>query len=834
MNYLSYLHCFSFTIYLGLAAFVYIRNPRSTLNKVCTLLLLSFCVWSFGIMVVRNPLISKDTAKFFESISSFGWISFSAFFLWFTVIFTETKRLSESKSFVILILTLPAFFLYLQWSGLLMAESRLQSFGWVGVWSTSIWPYLFYLYYISFMTIGISLTFIFNRKTKELLKKRQAGALFITTSVSLLVGTLSNVILRRLGVYNVPPLADFLALIWASGLVYVTARYRFLAITPATAAENILSTMSECLLLVDNSGAIITANRATLELLEYGHNDLKGKALDHILSDENFTVKVLPSILQGKEIRNYDLVCKANSGKNIPVSFSNSILWDEEQNMAGIVCVANDITERKQAEAALRKARDELEVRVIERTSELAKTNVELEAEIVERENLERALVEESQRLVVTLRSIADGVIATDTRGKIVLMNEASEELTGWSLDEARGRYLPVVFNILDEQTREPCESPAEKALIMASPVRPSDHALLLSRDGQERIVANSAAPIRGLGDRIVGAVLVFHDVTDKRKMEAELLKSMKLESLSVLAGGIAHDFNNLLTVILTNLSVTKQFMDSDDDLFQALMDAESASLQAKDLTRQLLTFSKGGAPIKQVASLTDLLVDTAEFALSGTNVGVEFCLPSNLWPAEVDTAQISQVIQNLVINAIQAMPEGGTIHIGAENVDNDKERHPTLPAGRYISICIQDEGLGIKPQDMPNIFDPYFTTKQKGSGLGLATAYSVIKRHKGRILANSQIGKGTTFHIYLPATEKPLADSDGFIESDPMIGHGKVLVMDDKELILGSVRQALTRSGYEVEVAKTGEEAVQKYSSAIEHGRSFDVVMLDLTVPAG
>lgn len=178
-------------------------------------------------------------------------------------------------------------------------------------------------------------------------------------------------------------------------------------------------------------------------------------------------------------------------------------------------------------------------------------------------------------------------------------------------------------------------------------------------------------------------------------------------------------------------------------------------------------------------------------------------------------------------------MPDGGKLRIEAKNVNLDDTSAPPLPDGRYIEISVQDEGVGIKPQDLPNIFDPYFTTKQKGSGLGLATAYSVMKRHQGDITVKSQVGRGTTFHIYLPATDKPMAESDVFIRPHSRIGKGKVLVMDHKELVLNSVRHALTRSGYEVEVARIGEEAVQKYRRAIEAGRTFDVVILDLTVPA-
>ena len=308
-----------------------------------------------------------------------------------------------------------------------------------------------------------------------------------------------------------------------------------------------------------------------------------------------------------------------------------------------------------------------------------------------------------------------------------------------------------------------------------------------------------------------------------------ERLQFSKLESLSTLAGGIAHDFNNILTAILGNISLARL----DQQEGQGLADAERACLRAKALAHQLLTFAKGGAPIKELFSVAKLVTETGSFACRGSNVRCEFRLPDNLWTVSADSGQLGQVFQNLVINALQAMPAGGMIKIQAENLVVGSGGDLPLNPGKYVKISIQDQGLGIPAESLPRIFDPYFTTKQTGSGLGLATACSIVKAHQGHIAVESTLGAGTVFQVYLPAAEEKISElpkgDQGVIR-----GAGKILVMDDEELVRKIIGKMLGHLGYEARFAEDGDEAVKLFTQAQQSGTAFDAVILDLTVPGG
>jgi nitrogen-specific signal transduction histidine kinase/CheY-like chemotaxis protein len=339
--------------------------------------------------------------------------------------------------------------------------------------------------------------------------------------------------------------------------------------------------------------------------------------------------------------------------------------------------------------------------------------------------------------------------------------------------------------------------------------------------------------PIRDHSSHLMGTVIVFHDITDQHRHQDEQQRISKLNSLGVLAGGLAHDFNNLLTTILGNVFVAKLRMVPQDPLAQNLEQAEQACLRAKELTQQLLTFAKGGAPIKTSIALGDLLRKSAIFALSGSSISCHFDIPNDLWPLDADASQLRQVIQNITINARQSMSQSGHFSIRVENVALNTQSSlpsPTLPPGNYVKISFEDQGTGIKDQDLPNIFDPYFTTKPGASGLGLATAHSIIQQHQGHISVHSEIGKGTTFTVYLPS-------SYSTVNIDPQVipkGRGRILVMDDEQSICRMVEDALTQFGYEVTVAQDGQAAIDLFSEALASGGKFDVVLLDLTIPGG
>lgn len=451
--------------------------------------------------------------------------------------------------------------------------------------------------------------------------------------------------------------------------------------------------------------------------------------------------------------------------------------------------------------------------------------------DITDRKKAEIALAAEKERLAVTLRSIGDGVITTDLEGRIVFLNRVAEELTGWSLGEAQGRNLEEIFHIIHERTRARLENPAEKVINTNQIIELANGTVLISKERQERIITDSGAPILDQEGNIRGVVLVFRDITEKVKMEEELVKAEKLESIGILAGGIAHDFNNILTAVIGNLSLAKIAVPAGGKAMERIEEAEKAAERAKDLTQQLLTFAKGGAPIKQVASVAEIIQDSASFGLRGSKSRCEFHLADDLWPAEIDPGQISQVIHNLVINADQAMPNGGRITIKAKNTALI-HTYSGLKK-KAVEIAIQDEGTGIPDSFLAKIFDPYFTTKPKGSGLGLATAYAIIQRHDGDLTVKTQVGQGTTFTIFLPASDRFRIEPAGTGEQT-LTGGGKILVMDDDPIVMNVFSEMLELLGYTVEGASDGQEAMTKYASAQTSGSPFDAVIMDLTVPGG
>lgn len=315
-------------------------------------------------------------------------------------------------------------------------------------------------------------------------------------------------------------------------------------------------------------------------------------------------------------------------------------------------------------------------------------------------------------------------------------------------------------------------------------------------------------------------------DITDKSKRQTELLKMENLESLGLLAGGLAHDFNNFLMIILGNISLIKMNSSKENEIHQLANEVEIASLQAKGLTQQLLAFSKGETPVKETTSIADIITETVSFILRGSNVKYEYEIMEDLWSSEVDRAQISQVINNLIINASQAMPDGGVVKIRAENI--------TINERKYIKIEVEDHGMGIPEEHFVKMFNPYFTTKEKGNGLGLATVYNIIKKHDGDISVASKVGKGTKFTVFLPANEEKIDQMIYQREISINKYSGKILVMDDDEAIRNLVRNILTVAGYQVAVAVDGEQVIHEYKTAFEQGEVFDAVIMDLTIRGG
>jgi PAS domain S-box-containing protein len=459
--------------------------------------------------------------------------------------------------------------------------------------------------------------------------------------------------------------------------------------------------------------------------------------------------------------------------------------------------------------------------------------------DVTERRRFEQEIAADKESLAVTLRSIEDGVITTDVQGKIIMINNAGETLTGWTSKEAIGRSLKSVYNIaIDLQAQARAQKTGSRTEAQSILLSMPENATLRSRQGREYIIEQVASPIRDSKNEVAGVVLVFRDITERQRNEAERRKAETLEQLGLLAGGIAHDFNNLLTAIIGNISLASLLLPPNDEMGTRLNDAKNASMRARDLAQQLLTFARGGAPIKKTASIGKLIQDTVSFSLRGSHSRSEFLFGADLWPAEIDPGQISQVIANLVVNADQAMPNGGTLRVSCDNFAYDSNTSPAvadLMPGDYIRIAIRDEGTGISEDCIKRIFDPYFTTKPKGNGLGLATTYSIIKNHNGLITVESKVHFGSTFTIYLPALRHHQIPAEPPRQMHEVVsGTGRILIVDDEEAIRALVEFTLERLGYKVSQAESALEGVELYRQKFEAGERFDVVILDLTLPGG
>jgi len=560
--------------------------------------------------------------------------------------------------------------------------------------------------------------------------------------------------------------------------------------------EQLFQGAPEAIILLDPRFRAIRVNNEFANLFGYSSDEVLGRSLQDLILPEGDEAELhlaaLKAVTKGETVSLEETVCHKRNGSKVDVSLLGTPI-EIEGNVIALYGIYRDITQRKQAT---------------------------------------ETLAAEKDRLAVTLASIGEGVITTDTEGNIQLMNDAAEKLTGWKAKNARGRSFAKIFPLRDPQTRNRFESPADLVLRQDSKSWTRE-SILVAKNGTERTIVASASPIHGYEGRLIGAVVVFRDVTEQRILEEEIQKIERLESVGVLAGGIAHDFNNILSAVLGNISLAK--MTTDQPVVQAerILEAEKAALRARDLTQQLLTFSRGGKPIRKSQTIDDIIQESATFALRGSNVRHRMDIAEDLWPAEVDGGQIGRVINNLVINADQAMPEGGSITITASNIEVTADMALPLSAGKYVKISVEDEGVGIPEEYLQRIFDPFFTTKQRGSGLGLASSFSIIQKHDGHITVESLVGKGTAFTIYLPATEKVELEALE-LEDGEYAGEGRILVMDDEEAVRNVVKAMLEKIGFRCDAEPDGIRAIEQYQKAKLEDDPYRAVIMDLTVPGG
>jgi PAS domain S-box-containing protein len=476
-----------------------------------------------------------------------------------------------------------------------------------------------------------------------------------------------------------------------------------------------------------------------------------------------------------------------------------------------------EIVNRKQAEQV-----------VLERTKELESSNALLRMEMSERQRAEQevattakhfqSLIENGLDIITVLNS--DGTIRYESPSVERVLGYRPKELIGVNVfDHVHPADVAAAGHVFRNAVQEPGRNDAVEVRFR-------------HKDGSWRVLEAVGKSMMTDDDEVI-VIINSRDITDRKRLEEDLIRAQKLESLGILAGGIAHDFNNLLVSILGNVSLSLLDADPASDTHRQLQIAERALLRAQSLTQQLLTLSRGGAPIKKVIAVGPVVREAVEFSLRGSPVACSLELPADLWPVMADAGQLTQVINNLVINAAQAMPTGGTITVRAENVDAASPENTALKRGRYVRLSVRDTGIGIPREHIGKIFDPYYTTKQKGSGLGLAVTYSIIKKHGGHIAVESAPGAGTTFTVYLPACDERFADAQA-VEEAIIRGQGTILAMDDESEVRETVRAMLRRLGYAAETVEDGAQVIERYRASLQTGKPYDLVIMDLTVPGG
>ncbi|MGC4089209.1 MAG: PAS domain-containing protein [Polyangiaceae bacterium] len=472
------------------------------------------------------------------------------------------------------------------------------------------------------------------------------------------------------------------------------------------------------------------------------------------------------------------------------------------------VGVSRNITERKRVKEDLARYREHLERLVDERTRELKSL---------------------SDRLQIILASLVEGIVAVDAQGRVQLTNPRADALLGIPSVESLGKPLRQLLQLHSEPEAGGSSEPIAFERVLAA-VRPL-LGIFEAPNGEQTVLSVTCSPLLSADEALIGSVVVLRDVSLEREVEVQRLRQQKLESLGVLAGGIAHDFNNILMGILGSLAVARLRISSKEDVGGMLEQAEHACLRARTLTTQLLTFAKGGLPVKRILILDTVARESAELALRGSNARLQFTSSQVLPPIEGDEGQLGQVISNLVLNAQQAMPEGGQVLLDLDGVDLVEDGSTPLDPGRYVRIVVEDSGVGIDPRHLSRIFNPYFTTKPSGNGLGLASVHSIIQRHGGHVRVESSLGRGTRFTLYLPAVE-PSSPEPHVAPSNAGRRSKRLLLLDNDDMVRNVVKPMLERLGHIVVACATSEETFQSFEAAIARAEPFELVLVDLTLP--
>ncbi|MBM9514015.1 PAS domain-containing hybrid sensor histidine kinase/response regulator [Desulfogranum marinum] len=553
-------------------------------------------------------------------------------------------------------------------------------------------------------------------------------------------------------------------------------------------------------LTISDKGLIVECNLTAAEMLGGERGFLLNQPLSAFIAkeDQDILYNHRAKLLHSEGQQSFDLRMKNKQGAFFYAHVEGTVLADVDGDAGQFRMCIGDVTERKQAEEALT---------ISEQKNKDAYKFLEL---IVDTIPVRLFWKDKKLNYLGCNRLFAQDAGCRDPEELV----GANDYDMGWTVnaDQYRKDDLEVIKSGKSKLNYEEPQTTPE---------------------GKQIWLSASKVPLRDAKDNIIGLLGVYEDVTQRKLEETELLKVQKLESLGRLAGGIAHNFNNILMSIMGNVSLAKMTVSPTDSIYERLTNAEEACFRAKDLAQQFLTFSKGGDPVMTTILVADLVKSSCQLALSGTTSSWECSIPEDLWNFYADANQIGQALTNILINADQAMPNGGKIKVCCQNVVSSETDNLPLKNGKYVKTSIRDQGIGIREEYLDSIFDPYFTTKATGNGLGLSSAYSILKKHEGCLIVESTSESGTVFSFYIPASTSDVELAED-AESQLLKSSGKILVMDDDKMVRDMIGVMLEHLGYHAAFAEDGEKALAKYVKAMQTNKPFDLVIMDLIIPDG
>ncbi len=804
--------------------FVWAQKRKNRVNLAYIMLSVFVSCWLTQNLILWMPVDHYYT-DFLMNLNPIFWLPIGFMFLNFSFAYLNKKK--NTFYYFILTATLLAIILSLT-TDLMEKDYTIKPWGPLPFRGILFFPSIFLLLFLPCM-YSVVLMFRTLKNNDNVNRKKQLILIIAGSCTGLLVGLLTDVAFPYiLRVNNVMPLGSTGGAILSFFVFLAVIKYRFMTIDINDIANDLFANVQDGIVILQAENDVIQMNDAARMMFQIDNHQINRVRISTFINNYNYQENYNhfeTELFNPKKV-------KVVSLSQSPVNFAN--------REVGKILLIRDISDYKEAITDLCKHRIQLEDLVQERTLELTEMNTQLLKEIQERKNKEiqlrtqenllhaavASLRESEERYRTLAENAFDLICESSEKGIYLYVSPNFNEVLGYEPEELLGRKI---YEFLHPDEFHGISQTFNQAIKNMNTGQ-STHRFL-HKNGEWLWFESAGKPYRA-PDGSIRVIFILRDITNRKQIEEEMIKANKLESIGILAGGLAHDFNNILGILWGNLTMAKTHAEPGGKVHQRIAKAEMALIRARELTQQLLIFAKGAEPVKRISSIADLIAESVYFALRGSNIQCEFSPPHDLWLVEVDEGQMNQVFNNLIINAQQAMPDGGKIIIKAQNVTT-VENEGLLNEGKYIKLSFIDNGVGIPEEILRKIFDPYFTTKPKGTGLGLATVYSIIKKHNGYISVESSLNIATTFNIYLPALEGNIPPQK-IRKLNYLKGNGRILIMDDETELREVLATMLAEIGYQVETAADGTEAIHLYTKAKQENKPFNFIIMDLVIPGG